>query len=241
VRFDFLSAGVQLIYESTGTTAGGFRYNGTAMQVSEDSGTTWNDIGAFTGIALNQVAVGSGPGTLGGSTALTFDAATDGTLEGLNSGRIIFNQVSFGLVIDATASTVSICPTNNGSLAIGNIFLGVTHDVGSWLGNTNGYFQNIAQLSNVFKNGNSGSPAPALIADTTYAATATDPTLQVANNGTVVFEVQAAGIPRWVNASNVQTTVGAVGGASALPATPAKYLKVKDSAGTTYVVPAYNP
>lgn len=36
-----------------------------------------------------------------------------------------------------------------------------------------------------------------------------------------------------------QTTVGAAGGASAPPATPTKYLKVKDETGTTYVIPAY--
>ena len=38
---------------------------------------------------------------------------------------------------------------------------------------------------------------------------------------------------------NEQTTVGAAGGASALPATPTKYLKVRDSAGATLVIPAY--
>lgn len=36
-----------------------------------------------------------------------------------------------------------------------------------------------------------------------------------------------------------QTTVGAAGGASALPATPTKYFKVVDSAGTTLIIPAY--
>lgn len=35
-----------------------------------------------------------------------------------------------------------------------------------------------------------------------------------------------------------QTTVGAAGGASVLPATPTKYLKVVSN-GVTYVVPAY--
>lgn len=47
------------------------------------------------------------------------------------------------------------------------------------------------------------------------------------------------GIPRWSNASNVQTTVGAAGGASALPASPTKYLKVQGDDGTTYVIPAF--
>ena len=42
----------------------------------------------------------------------------------------------------------------------------------------------------------------------------------------------------WV-AGNEQLTVGAAGAASAPPATPTKYLKIKDSAGTTLVVPCY--
>lgn len=45
--------------------------------------------------------------------------------------------------------------------------------------------------------------------------------------------------PRWFVSGLEQTTVGAAGAASALPATPTKYLKVKDSAGTTLVIPAY--
>lgn len=43
---------------------------------------------------------------------------------------------------------------------------------------------------------------------------------------------------KW-KAANEQTTVGAAGAASALPATPSKYFKVIDSAGTTFVVPGY--
>lgn len=41
------------------------------------------------------------------------------------------------------------------------------------------------------------------------------------------------------HADHAQTTVGAAGGASAPPATPTKYFKVKDSGGTEYVIPAY--
>lgn len=74
--------------------------------------------------------------------------------------------------------------------------------------------------------------------------------LYIANKGTgntisavdataEVFAVTAAGLPKWSAAANAQTTVGAAGAASALPATPAKYLKVQDSSGTTYVIPAY--
>ena len=45
---------------------------------------------------------------------------------------------------------------------------------------------------------------------------------------------------RWA-AANEQTTVGAAGAASALPATPTKYLKVIDSTGATLIIPAYAP
>jgi hypothetical protein len=41
------------------------------------------------------------------------------------------------------------------------------------------------------------------------------------------------------HADQKQTTVGAAGGASALPATPTGYFKVRDSAGTEYVIPFY--
>lgn len=45
--------------------------------------------------------------------------------------------------------------------------------------------------------------------------------------------------PEWAVALS-QTTVGAAGGGSALPATPVGYIKVKVN-GSTYVVPVYNP
>lgn len=59
------------------------------------------------------------------------------------------------------------------------------------------------------------------------------------HGGTGLWVVGPAGIPQWVAAAIQQTTVGAAGAASALPATPAKYLQVKDSAGTLMVIPAY--
>ncbi len=46
---------------------------------------------------------------------------------------------------------------------------------------------------------------------------------------------------RWNDINLSQTTVGAAGAASALPATPTRYFKIQDSAGATLVVPAYAP
>ncbi len=57
-------------------------------------------------------------------------------------------------------------------------------------------------------------------------------------NGTRAWSIGPTGIPKWGN-SNGQTTVGAAGGASALPLTPSRYLKVVGDDGTSYVIPAY--
>jgi hypothetical protein len=59
------------------------------------------------------------------------------------------------------------------------------------------------------------------------------------SSGTALASISAAGLLRWSTAGNEQTTVGSAGGASALPATPTKYLKVVDSTGATLVIPAY--
>lgn len=44
---------------------------------------------------------------------------------------------------------------------------------------------------------------------------------------------------KWGSASGKQATVGPAGAAAALPATPATFLKVTDSANTALVIPAY--
>jgi hypothetical protein len=54
-----------------------------------------------------------------------------------------------------------------------------------------------------------------------------------------VMAVMADGKLKWSAAGNVQTTVGAAGAASSLPASPSKYLKIIGNDGQTYVIPAY--
>lgn len=61
------------------------------------------------------------------------------------------------------------------------------------------------------------------------------------DNATTKFLVNSSGQPRWVEATNITTTVGAAGAAAALPANPAKYLTVLDAAGNPFKIPAYNP
>jgi hypothetical protein len=52
------------------------------------------------------------------------------------------------------------------------------------------------------------------------------------------FAVSSGGLASF---GQTQTTVGAAGAASAVPATPTKYLKVQDGSGNTYVIPAFLP
>lgn len=63
--------------------------------------------------------------------------------------------------------------------------------------------------------------------------------LSFTNFGADVFSINATGRLRFANASNSQTTIGAAGGAAALPATPVRYLLVEDATGTTVAIPAY--
>lgn len=63
--------------------------------------------------------------------------------------------------------------------------------------------------------------------------------IEVADSGGTLMTVGPDGLLKWSTAANQQTTVGAAGAASALPATPSKYFKIKDSGGTTYVFPGY--
>lgn len=89
---------------------------------------------------------------------------------------------------------------------------------------------------------------------TEWHDTAGNTAASVSNAGTIInqsgtgFIVNKSGVSRmgmnrdgliWIDSALEQTTVGAAGGASALPATPTKYLKVQDHNGTVLVIPAY--
>jgi hypothetical protein len=69
-------------------------------------------------------------------------------------------------------------------------------------------------------------------------AAQTELSLSMQNSAaSVIFGVTAAGLMKYIS-GNTATTVGAAGGASALPATPTGYLKI-DIGGTEYKVPYY--
>lgn len=67
----------------------------------------------------------------------------------------------------------------------------------------------------------------------------TDAAFDIGTGVTQFFTMLCDGTPHWRDASSWQATVGAAGGASALPATPTKFVKVLDETGATLVIPAY--
>ncbi|VXB22313.1 hypothetical protein [Citricoccus sp. K5] len=62
--------------------------------------------------------------------------------------------------------------------------------------------------------------------------------LRNASDTGTTFELTALG-PRWRDASTTRNNAGAAGSATALPATPQKYLKVFDPDGVELLIPAY--
>jgi hypothetical protein len=63
---------------------------------------------------------------------------------------------------------------------------------------------------------------------------------QVVLGDSRVTHIKTHGKLEIANPTNFQTTVGAAGAASAPPATPAKWLKIVDNTGATFVVPCFN-
>lgn len=102
-------------------------------------------------------------------------------------------------------------------------------------GNTGPYIRMSANSVQIF-NRTSAANAPFFVEG--MAAQTGDLTQWKATGGTLLASITSAGLHKWA-AANEQTTVGSLGAASALPALPTKWLKVKDSAGTDLVIPAF--
>jgi len=88
-----------------------------------------------------------------------------------------------------------------------------------------------ARISNI------QSTSDITLATTNFAAQTADSFVVQDSTSTLIFGVDSAGITKHI-AANTATTVGAAGGASALPLTPTGYLKIQ-VAGTQYKVPYY--
>jgi len=179
-------------------------------------------------------------GSVGSATAdivLAFgQTPTPGLVLGGPSGANVPNLYLFGAspadnttpgnsVIVAKNSTAS--PANAGATSrpVGSMFM--------WaVGSTMRFME---PAGSVVQIGNVGLASGSGIGFTAYGTHTQD--AKIGRIAAGVLETDS--IIRYNAAASWQTTVGAAGAASALPATPSKYLKVRDEAGTSYVVPAY--
>lgn len=187
-----------------------------------------------------------------GVRSLTLDdsGGTDGNLRLalLNFGTRLEALSTAGLIYNGDGAAATPCYTFGSDTDTGMYRLGV-NSIGFATGGalrasiTSSFFI-VASSQLTIPDGSAGNPSLCFSNDTNtgmYAVAAdqiglsTGGTLRVTLSTTTLKST----LPHEYVAGNEQTTVGAAGGASALPATPTKYLKIVDSAGTTLVVPAY--
>jgi hypothetical protein len=206
---------------ATGATDAGFMQ--VTQQVNSDVTSTWRGVwskpstqaATFTLTNVRHFQA-EGVGIGAASTVTTqvgFFAQTNLTGATNNygfQGQIASGTNRFNLYMSGTASNYLLGRTGVGMLLTSTAQFGVT---------------------------NAQSTTDITVLTRNFAAQTGD-SLAIQNSaGTSVFGVSAAGLMKYVS-GNTATTVGAAGGASALPATPTGYLKI-DIGGTEFKVPYY--
>jgi len=188
-------------------------------------------------------ATGSGTGKLTTNTGeIQIDsAATGGIRIGASASGVATTAIEIGKVATTTTSFYGALDMNNGIIQQHITLKGgdsITHTIAPQAsGSGNG------SRVNLYSGNASGANDTTLDIDTgtaggnavLYIGQSNAKQVRLGRSGQAVY---FDGNPRFV-AANEQTTVGAAGAASAPPATPTKYLKFRDSAGTVLVVPAY--
>lgn len=201
--------------------------------------TTGNNNTALGDHALISVTTGSGNSAFG-QAALYAATGSDnvgfGSLAGYSLSTGISNTlIGKGAGYAPAGVTANALTTGNSNVFIGNnaggsaasnasVAIGVNATATAY------YSTAIGTAASATKNG-----SVAIGIDSGGAAAAST-TIDEFALGTAKHTVRVAGVLRL---DKGQTTVGAAGAASALPATPSKYLSVVDSTGTEYVIPAY--
>ena len=199
---------LQVIGSGALASFGLVRTDASTPIISFNSGSSGNNV--TSGGALLNISSGGYDGT-SYSTAGTIAMRADGTVStGIVPGRIEF----------LTANTSGTNAEKMRITSSGRVGIGLQITSSAHLGVTN--TQSAADVTVLTRN---------------FAAQ-TELSWSIQNSATsVIFGVTAAGLIQYVS-GNTATTVGAAGGASALPATPTGYLKI-DIGGTNYKVPYY--
>lgn len=215
-----VTAGFTPTLQNHGTTAAGSgssqsRWsndgNGPTVAMFKSRGAIGTQTVTASGDLLGSVAWYGSDGTAG-INAATIRVSVDGT-PGTNDmpGKIAFLTTADG----ASTVTQRMSINNSGRVGIG---LDLSTTAQFQINNT----QSATDVTSIFRS---------------FAAQTAD-TVKIQNSaGTDVFSITPAGLMKYVS-GNTATTVGAAGGASALPLTPTGYLKI-DIGGTEYKVPYY--
>lgn len=181
---------------------------------------------AGSGDAIQVSATGTGQGL-----NLTADAGATAGKHAMSVGLTnTGSSNSSALSISSTNLTHSCIQVTGTETGKGTIK--VTHT-----GQANGSDGNASALSIDLQT--AGTAAQGIFIDATTGAT-TGKLLHIKNGGAERLSVLADGKIQFGNSANFATTVGAAGGASALPATPVKYVIVQDDAGSPFKIPVYN-
>jgi len=210
-----------------GGDLGALVHDGVAAELRITSGTNSTFINALE----TTLEIG-GASTLADARSITsnfvFDAGLTGTLTTATAIRAqslpaLPSGFTIGTVYGLYVEPQTVGGTNysiyapTGTSLFGNVTTTGNESVTGYVSAANVYVNNTGSLS--IANGS------LLMRNSTSTGT--------------FFSLGATGIPRWNDAGIQQTTVGPAGAATAPPATPTKWLRVSDSAGTSLVIPAY--
>ena len=233
------------------SAAGAGTFNGLTVSAGYDinaahaaAGTTRYGAGAFRTAAtgINNTVVGATAGdaiTSGAYNVLLGHNAGGGlTTGGSNvavgadtlTGAASTNSVAVGIYALAGASAAD--NTALGAVALFGVTSGANNiGVGSNAGRFTTTQSNELFINSINRTNRAGDIAGSII----YGVQNATPANQTLTLNALVTPTYGL---KWL-AGLEQTTVGAAGGASALPGAPTKYLKVVDSTGATLVIPAY--
>lgn len=231
------STGGAVNINNTGSTGAGLVIystqaapSGRLLNVNANSATfaqaAANVTNAGTGDALQVTQSGTGIGlnltAAGGATANKHAVSVGLTNTGSTS--------SSAMNITSANTAASSLQVTGVELSRGSIKVAHVGDAGGLDGNASGISIDLQTA---------GTAAQGIFLDATTGAT-TGKLIHLKNGGAEKFSIDASGKLQYGNSANFATTVGAAGGATALPATPVKYMIILDDLGTSYKVPVYN-
>lgn len=227
-----LAANSIAVVRGNPTDAGG----NVAVQLAGAAGVT------YTGAAI--VSVDNPAGTSKLTVNFNGKVGTNGGIDVLSAGQFaLATGLATSVLVGGSALTGTTTVKNNGGSAAA-----LTVDSAAAFANGQDMLtvKNNSVTQGGIRNGTgsaypqfySASHALGLYNDNVDGILLGNNTMDFLIGGNAVLKIDNSSYVKWV-ASREQTTVGAAGGASVIPLSPTTYLQVRNSAGTTLVIPAF--